>query len=84
MHSYNALASNDAYGKLYGIGNFYTDSTAQSGFDSRLEHILNHNHTSLGKPWKELSDYIFGFEAENEAMIGDVSTDRFSVLLCTT
>jgi mannan endo-1,4-beta-mannosidase len=33
-------------------------------------HILNHQHSTLGKPWKQLSQYIFGFEAENEAMIG--------------
>ncbi|KAL1952291.1 hypothetical protein VTO73DRAFT_1440 [Trametes versicolor] len=39
-------------------------------FDARLVHILNHVHTTLGKPWKELNEYIFGFEAENEAMIG--------------
>ncbi|KAH9839971.1 glycoside hydrolase [Rhodofomes roseus] len=71
MHSYNALGSHDAYGKWYGIGDFYSDSEAQSIFDARLKHILNHVHTSLNKPWKELSDYIFGFEAENEAMIGD-------------
>ncbi|KAH9839943.1 glycoside hydrolase [Rhodofomes roseus] len=71
MHSYNALGSNDAYGKWYGIGDFYSDDEAQSIFDARLNHILNHVHTSLNKPWKELSDYIFGFEAENEAMIGD-------------
>lgn len=73
MHSYNALASNDAYGKWYGIGDFYTNTDAQTYFDARLVHILNHVHTSLGKPWKELNEYIFGFEAENEAMIGDVS-----------
>ncbi|KAH9924734.1 glycoside hydrolase [Fomitopsis serialis] len=71
MHSYNALSSNDAYGKWYGIGDFYTNSDAQTSFDARLVHILNHVHTSLNKPWKELSDYVFAFEAENEAMIGD-------------
>ena len=75
MHSYNALASNDAYGKWYGIGDFYTNTDAQTYFDARLVHILNHVHTSLGKPWKELNEYIFGFEAENEAMIGDVSSE---------
>jgi mannan endo-1,4-beta-mannosidase len=39
-------------------------------FDNRLTHILNHEHSTLGKPWKSLSQYIIGFEAENEAMIG--------------
>ncbi|KAH9841942.1 glycoside hydrolase [Rhodofomes roseus] len=71
MHSFNALQGNDPYGKKYGKENFYSDAEAQTVFDARLEHILNHNHTSLNKPWKELKDYIFGFEAENEAMIGD-------------
>ncbi|GBE85308.1 hypothetical protein SCP_0704950 [Sparassis crispa] len=56
MHSYNALGSNDAYGSAYGTGDFYTDSTAQWAFDDRLKYILNHNHSTLGTLWKELSD----------------------------
>lgn len=72
MHSYNALAAGDVYGRAYNKEGFYTNSDAQSAFDQRLIHVVNHVHTTLGKPWKELSDYIFGFEAENEAMIGDV------------
>lgn len=59
------------YGSAYGIADFYTNTTAQEAFDARLVHVLNHVHNTLGQPWKELSDYIFGFEAENEAMIGD-------------
>ncbi|CCM01292.1 uncharacterized protein FIBRA_03341 [Fibroporia radiculosa] len=74
MHSYNALAAGDVYGAAYGIEDFYTDSDAQSAFDQRLIHVVNHVHTTLGQPWKELNDYIFGFEAENEAMIGDGQT----------
>ncbi|KAJ2964085.1 hypothetical protein NQZ79_g1024 [Umbelopsis isabellina] len=70
MHSFNALQANDAYGKIYGTGYFYEQSAATTQFDARLSHILNHNHTTLGKPWKELKDYFFAVEAENEAMIG--------------
>ena len=70
MHSFNALAAGDVYGKIYGTGYFYEQSAPQQAFDKRLQYILNHQHTTLGKPWKQLSDYIFGFEAENEAMIG--------------
>ena len=73
MHSFNALQAGDVYGAAYGTENFYTDSTAQSAFDARLQHVMNHVHTTLGQPWKELSDYIFAFEAENEAMIGSGS-----------
>lgn len=72
MHSFNSLESGDVYGKEYGTGYFYTDNNAQSAFDKRLIHIMNHQHKTLGKQWKELKDYIFAFEAENEAMIGKV------------
>ncbi|KAH9928591.1 glycoside hydrolase [Amylocystis lapponica] len=70
MHSFNALQGGDVYGKKYGVANFYSQSGPQQAFDARLKHVLNHNHTTLGKPWKELSDYIFAFEPENESMIG--------------
>lgn len=76
MHSFNALEAGDVYGAEYGTGFFYQEQAPQIAFDRRLVHVVNHNHTSLGKPWKELSDYIFGFEAENEAMIGKVCCPR--------
>ncbi|KZT25785.1 glycoside hydrolase family 5 protein [Neolentinus lepideus HHB14362 ss-1] len=42
------------------------------GFNNRITHILNtHKHKTLGKPWSELGEYIFGFEAQNEPMIFD-------------
>jgi len=69
MHSWNALP-NDVYGKKYGTSAFYTSSAATSDFDNRLKHVLTHTHKTLGKQWKDLSDYIFAWEAENEAMIG--------------
>jgi len=71
MHSWNALAGGDAYARWWGTGDFYEVQAAFDAFDNRLRHILNHNHTTLGQPWSELSDYIFAFEAENEAMIGN-------------
>ncbi|KAL6300258.1 glycoside hydrolase [Sparassis latifolia] len=71
MHSFNALQGGDVYGAAYGIADFYTNPSAQQAFDARLQHILNHVHTMTEQPWKELNDFIFGFEAENEAMIGD-------------
>ena len=75
MHSFNALQAGDVYSKQYGgVQGFYTSTEAQTAFDNRLKHVLEHVHTTLNKPWKELSDYIFAFEAENEAMIGIVRT----------
>ena len=70
MHSFNALQGGDVYSKAYGQSGFYTSNDATSKFDNRLVHVLSHTHTTLNKPWKELSEYIFAFEAENEAMIG--------------
>ena len=31
---------------------------------------MNHVHSTLGVPGKNLHNYIFAFEAQNEAMIG--------------
>ncbi|EMD41441.1 glycoside hydrolase family 5 protein [Gelatoporia subvermispora B] len=70
MHSWNALDAGDVYEQVFGTTDFYTDPDARSAFDARLVHVLNHVHVGIGKPWKELKDHIFGFEAENEAMIG--------------
>lgn len=73
MHSFNALQGGDVYGTAYGISDFYTSDTAQMQFEARLHHVMNHVHKDLHKPWKDLSHYILAFEAQNEAMIGDVS-----------
>jgi len=70
MHSFNALQGNDVYGQQYGIGYFYEQQAAFNAFDNRLRHVMTHTHKSLGKQWKDLSKYIFAFEAQNEAMIG--------------
>lgn len=70
MHSFNALAGGDVYGVEYGTGYFYEQAWPQQAFDYRLEYIMNHVNSKLGKPWKELNNHIFAFEAENEAMIG--------------
>ncbi|PCH33257.1 glycoside hydrolase family 5 protein [Wolfiporia cocos MD-104 SS10] len=64
MHSYNALAAGDVFGVTHGIEDFYTDRRA-IGLRSAPHSCCDH-----------LSDYIFGFEAENEAMTGDVSVLR--------
>jgi mannan endo-1,4-beta-mannosidase len=71
MHSWNALAAGDVYDQWWGTGYFYEQQDAQDAFDNRLRHVLTHTHKTLGKQWKDLSQYIFAFEAENEAMIGN-------------
>jgi len=71
MHSFNALQANDVYGQRWGTGYFYENQSAFDAFDNRLRHVITHTHKTLGKQWKDLSKYIFAFEAENEAMIGN-------------
>jgi len=70
MYSFNSLAAGDTYGQEWGTGYFYEQQDAIDAFDNRLRHVLTHTHSTLGQPWSELSDYIFAFEAQNEAMIG--------------
>jgi hypothetical protein len=47
---------------------FYQDSSPIFDFDNRLTHILQHKNQLLsGAPqWKDLSDYIFSFNIQNE------------------
>jgi mannan endo-1,4-beta-mannosidase len=69
IHSYNALsAGNDFYGQWYGTGDFYTSSEAMSHFKDRIAHVLDHVNPHNGKAWSQSSEYIFAFEAQNEAM----------------
>ncbi|KAI0471666.1 glycoside hydrolase superfamily [Xylariaceae sp. FL0804] len=68
IYSYNSLeANNDFYGQWYGTGDFYTDSNAITYFQNRINHVLSHVNPNSGKTWAESSEYIFGFEAQNEA-----------------
>jgi mannan endo-1,4-beta-mannosidase len=69
IHSYNALEGNtDFYGKWYGTGDFYTNSDAIKNFKDRISHVLAHKNSVTGKTWSQSSEYIFAFEAQNEAM----------------
>ncbi|KAL4731185.1 hypothetical protein ACLX1H_000146 [Fusarium chlamydosporum] len=69
IHSYNALeAKNDFYGQWYGIGDFYTNNDAIKYFKDRISHVLAHKNSVTGKTWSQSSEYIFAFEAQNEAM----------------
>ena len=74
IHSYNALENNkDFYGKWYGTGDFYTNPDAIDYFKTRIAHVLSHVNPNNGKTWAESSEYIFAFEAQNEAMHPQVS-----------
>lgn len=69
IHSYNALdLKKDFYGKWYGTGDFYTNSDAIKNFKDRIWHVLSHVNPANGKTWAASSEYIFAFEAQNEAM----------------
>ena len=77
LHSYNILENNgDFYGKWYGTGYFYTDANAKNYFKQRIAHVLSHINPHNGKPWSQCNEYIFAFEAQNEAMNG-VRSFRF-------
>lgn len=80
IHSYNALeANNDFYGQWYGTGDFYTDSNAIQYFKERIAHVMAHVNPHNGKTWANSPEYIFAFEAQNEAMHDAVSVTRHLV-----
>ncbi|KAF5011463.1 hypothetical protein FDECE_2428 [Fusarium decemcellulare] len=84
IHSYNALESNsDFYGKWYGTGDFYTNSNAISQFKDRIAHVLAHVNPKNGKTWAKSSEYIFAFEAQNEAMHPQGNPSALTSWQCT-
>ncbi|KAJ5444707.1 uncharacterized protein N7458_008579 [Penicillium daleae] len=84
IHSYNALqAANDFYGQWYGTGDFYTDSNAIEYFKERIAHVLAHVNPANGKTWSQSSEYIFAFEAQNEAMHDQENPNALTAWQCT-
>ncbi|KZT25503.1 glycoside hydrolase family 5 protein [Neolentinus lepideus HHB14362 ss-1] len=63
MYDVNTLQSKDVYFRTAGsVDGFYTNPTTLEAFSNRITHILNtYKHQTLGKPWSELNEYIFGF-----------------------
>jgi len=76
MHSDNSLSGSnpDAYGKIYGTGGFYEQSAAIQGMQQRIFHILAHVNPHNGKTWSQCSEYIFAFEAQNEAFNSKINS----------
>ncbi|ORY45178.1 hypothetical protein BCR33DRAFT_697308, partial [Rhizoclosmatium globosum] len=53
----------------YDPAQFYTNNDAQQAFDNRVVHIINHQNAKMGNvAWKDLSQSIYAFEFQNEAM----------------
>ncbi|GKT59711.1 hypothetical protein ColTof4_10934 [Colletotrichum tofieldiae] len=84
IHSYNALELNrDFYGKWYGTGDFYTNNDAIGYFKARIAHVLAHVNPNNGKTWAQSSEYIFAFEAQNEAMHPQGNVPALTSWQCT-
>ncbi|KAL5424669.1 hypothetical protein PMIN04_003052 [Paraphaeosphaeria minitans] len=62
------MDNRDFYGRWYGTGDFYTSTDAIRYFKDRIAHVLAHVNPANGKTWAQSSEYIFAFEAQNEAM----------------
>ncbi|EXF83882.1 hypothetical protein CFIO01_03905 [Colletotrichum fioriniae PJ7] len=84
IHSYNALEANsDFYGKWYGTGDFYTNNEAIGHFKTRIAHVLGHVNPRNGKTWAQSPEYIFAFEAQNEAMHPQGNPSALASWQCT-
>ncbi|KAK9781554.1 putative mannan endo-1,4-beta-mannosidase [Seiridium cardinale] len=66
-HDGNALAGDkcDVYCKKW-PSSFYTDQSAATQYDKRIDYILNYQGKTSGKAWKEWGDAIMGFDIQNE------------------
>ena len=80
MYSFNSLNAGDAYSNAYTVEGFYTNSAAISAFENRLWHVLYHVNPNNGKQWLNCNEYIFAFEAQNEAFSVDVSVSLLCLL----
>ncbi|KAB5578651.1 glycoside hydrolase superfamily [Coniochaeta sp. 2T2.1] len=78
-----AHGNTDFYGKWYGTGYFYTDSNAIAYFKARIAHVLGHVNPHNGKTWAQSSEYIFAFEAQNEAMHQQENPSALTSWQCT-
>jgi hypothetical protein len=69
--------SSDAYAARFGVrntncqpandaSNYYFSGEAQAALDARYRHILSHVNPHFNKPWSQLSNAVFSYEAENE------------------
>jgi len=84
MHSYNTLsAQNDFYGQQYGTDDFYTNGQATESFKTRISHIMDHVNPRNGKAWSSSPEYIFAFEAQNEAMHSNGNPSALEEWQCT-
>lgn len=68
VHKYGLPVSTDCATQVPDSSEFYTNANATADFDNRLRHILNFQSPTFNVPWSQLSDAIFAFEIENEAM----------------
>ncbi|PFH51190.1 glycoside hydrolase family 5 protein [Amanita thiersii Skay4041] len=63
-----SLPTTDCISGVPDSSKFYTNTNAIADFDNRLRHILNFQSPNFSVPWRQLSDAIFSFEIQNEAM----------------
>ncbi|GLB39738.1 putative cellulase (glycosyl hydrolase family 5) [Lyophyllum shimeji] len=68
VRKYGLPQSEDHCATVPDSSTFYTTPQAMADFDNRLRHILNFHSPTFNVPWSQLSDAIFAFEIENEAM----------------
>lgn len=62
-----APAHNKKCGPLNDASEFYTNATAISYYDQRLEFILKYRNLHFNKTWGELKEVVAMFEVQNEA-----------------
>ena len=65
---------NADYGAYQPLNNFYMNSSAIHKFKQRQKHILNYI-SKTGLRWKDMNDYFFSFEPQNEEQFKNFRRD---------
>ena len=77
VHEFNI--PNVEYGTYQPLNNFYANSSAHHKFKARQKHILNYA-SKTGLRWKDMNDYFFSFESQNEEQFKNSDKIQFDWL----
>ena len=56
----------DNYFTTYGAIKMYSSPEAIKAYKNRINHVLNHHNSYLGKAWKDCDDVVYAWEIQNE------------------
>lgn len=56
----------DNYFTTFGAVGMYSSPAAIQAYKNRIDHVLNHHNSYLGKAWKDCNEVVYAWEIQNE------------------